>query len=137
MVATRQRNTAAELELRRVLHAIGLRYRTDQRLLRGLTRRADIVFVSARVAVLVDGCFWHCCPLHGTRPKTNSEGWAQKLDGNILRDRDTDFQLTAAGWDVIRVWEHEAAAEAAARISARVKSSQHRLTAHVDRSIRL
>ena len=123
MVATRQRDTAAELELRRVLHANGLRYRTNRTLLRGLTRRADIVFVSARVELLVDGCFWHCCPLHGTRPKSNSEWWAQKLDGNILRDRDTDFQLTAAGWDVIRVWEHEAAAEAAARISARVKSA--------------
>jgi len=116
MLATRQRDTAAEIVLRRTLHAAGLRYRVDQSVLPGTRRRADLVFSSKRVAVFVDGCFWHSCPIHGTQPKANGSWWLDKLETNRRRDRDTDRRLAEAGWHVIRVWEHEAPAEAAARI---------------------
>jgi DNA mismatch endonuclease (patch repair protein) len=116
MLATRQRDTTAEIGIRRALHAAGLRYRVDQTVLPGSKRRADLVFSSARVAVFVDGCFWHGCPIHGTQPKANGSWWLDKLEGNYRRDRDTDRRLTEAGWHVIRVWEHETPSEAAARI---------------------
>jgi DNA mismatch endonuclease (patch repair protein) len=122
MLATRRRDTAAERDLRRCLFGLGLRYRVDRAVLPGVRRRADVVFTSARVAVFVDGCFWHRCPNHGTNPKANAEWWAAKLDANWTRDRDTDARLTKAGWDVVRVWEHEAPADAAARIAAHVRS---------------
>jgi len=116
MLAARQRDTGAEIALRRALHAAGLRYRVDRTVLPGTRRRADVVFSSDRVAVFVDGCFWHGCPVHATQPKANRLWWRDKLETNRRRDRDTDRRLTEAGWHVIRVWEHEAAAEAAARI---------------------
>jgi len=116
MLAARQRDTGAEIALRRALHAAGLRYRVDRTVLSGTRRRADLVFSSDRVAVFVDGCFWHGCPIHATQPKANGLWWRDKLETNRRRDRDTDRRLTEAGWHVIRVWEHEAAAEAAARI---------------------
>ena len=72
-----------------------------------MRRRADLVFPRARVAVFVDGCFWHRCPRHATSPKNNAAWWATKLDGNVARDRDTDERLAAAGWTVVRIWEHE------------------------------
>lgn len=74
------------------------------------------MFSSERIAVFVDGCFWHGCPIHATQPKANASWWLDKLETNRRRDRDTDRRLAEAGWRVIRVWEHEAAAEAAARI---------------------
>jgi DNA mismatch endonuclease (patch repair protein) len=83
----------------------------------GLRREADICFPRARVAVFVDGCFWHCCPQHGTLPKANADWWREKLAANKTRDRDTDARLEAAGWLPIRVWEHEQSEVAAARIS--------------------
>jgi DNA (cytosine-5)-methyltransferase 1 len=122
MVATRRRDTGAEQLLRRELMELGLRYRVDHAALRGVRRRTDIVFRSARVAVFVDGCFWHSCPIHGTKPKANAGWWAAKLAANAKRDRDTDAGLTDAGWEVIRVWEHESPAEAAMRIAARVRA---------------
>lgn len=109
----RRRDTAPELALRRELHRRGRRYRVDRAPLPGLRRRADLVFPTARVAVFVDGCFWHCCPVHGTRPKNNAGWWAAKLDTNVARDRDTDTRLADAGWRVVRVWEHEDAVTAA------------------------
>jgi DNA mismatch endonuclease (patch repair protein) len=113
------RDTAPELALRRLLHAAGLRYRVDAGPLPGLRRRADIVFRQARVAVFVDGCFWHGCPDHGRRPTTsNPRYWSEKVERNQTRDRDTDECLAAAGWAAMRVWEHEAPGEAAARIAA-------------------
>ena len=98
MQVQRTRDTAPELALRRLLHAAGLRYRVDRPPLPGLRRRADLVFGPARVAVYVDGCFWHGCPQHGTRPKANTDWWDAKLAGNRARDADTDRRLTDAGW---------------------------------------
>lgn len=113
---TPTRDTPAEVAIRRLLHAQGLRYRVDVRAEPALRRRADIVFRRARVAVFVDGCFWHSCPEHGSSPKSNARWWADKLRTNVERDRDTDTRLAAAGWAVVRVWEHEDARAAAAMI---------------------
>ncbi|MFF0541631.1 very short patch repair endonuclease [Nocardia thailandica] len=106
---SRQRRTGTdpEMALRRELHRRGLRYFVDRAPLRGQRRRADVVFPRARVAVYVDGCFWHRCPEHATHPKNNARWWADKLAGNVARDRATDLALAEAGWRVIRVWEHE------------------------------
>lgn len=81
-----------------------------------MRRRADLLFPRRRTAVYVDGCFWHSCPVHATRPKNNAEWWAAKLAGNVARDRDTDARLAEAGWVVVRVWEHEEPAAAADRV---------------------
>ncbi|MFE2995085.1 very short patch repair endonuclease [Nocardia sp. NPDC059246] len=105
--------TKPELALRRELHRRGKRFFVDRAPLPGLRRRADLVFPRRKVAVYVDGCFWHSCPQHATRPKNNAQWWADKLAGNVARDRDTDARLAAAGWTVVRVWEHEAADSAA------------------------
>jgi DNA mismatch endonuclease, patch repair protein len=117
-----RRDTAAELAIRREVWRRGLRYRVDLPPIPGLRRRADLVFSKARVAVYVDGCFWHRCPVHATSPKANSEWWRDKLDANVKRDRDTDRRLTEAGWTVIRIWEHEDAFAAAGRVEAAVRS---------------
>jgi DNA mismatch endonuclease (patch repair protein) len=82
-----------------------------------------MLFVGAKVAVFVDGCYWHGCPIHGTKPKANASWWADKLMANIQRDRDTDRRMDEAGWTVIRIWEHEVPAEAANRIIDLVRRS--------------
>ncbi len=107
MRAVGRRDTPQEKAVRSALHRRGLRFRVDNRPVKGIRRKADIVFGPARVAVFVDGCFWHGCPLHATWPKTNGEWWKNKLEANQRRDRDTDRRLEEAGWLVIRVWEHE------------------------------
>lgn len=113
---SRQRtaDTAPETRLRKLLHAHGLRFRTEY-VVDGLPRRRmDIAFTRARLAVLVDGCFWHGCPEHCVTPKSNTEWWIAKIETNRQRDRDTDDKLTALGWSVLRFWEHtspESAAE--------------------------
>lgn len=122
MRGTRQRDTAAERKIRSRLHNLGLRFRVDRSPLKGIRRRADIVFGPPKVAVFVDGCFWHCCPTHGTWPKSNADWWRDKLLANQRRDRDTDRQLIEAGWVVLRIWEHEDPAEASERIAVVVKS---------------
>lgn len=122
MEVQRRRDTKPELELRSRLWAIGLRYRVDHKVLPGLRRRADIAFIGPRVAVFVDGCFWHRCPEHGTAPRANREWWEQKLDRNVERDRDTDERLAAAGWLVVRIWEHDAVDEAVIRIEHAVRA---------------
>jgi len=81
------------------------------------------VFPRKRVAVYVDGCFWHSCPQHATSPKNNAQWWADKLAANVVRDRDTDTRLAAAGWRVVRIWEHENPAEAADRVQAALQIS--------------
>lgn len=122
MRAQRERDTSIERRIRSELHRRGLRFRLHQRLLAGSRREADITFRAARVAVFVDGCFWHGCPQHGTWPKNNADFWRRKIEANVARDRDTDERLGADGWSVIRVWEHESPAEAAAAIDAIVRS---------------
>lgn len=122
MRSTRQRDTDPEVALRRLLHAAGLRFRVDRAVLPGVRRRVDIVFGNAKVAVFVDGCFWHCCPKHRTFPRMNRQWWAEKLDANRRRDADTNRRLTRAGWKVERVWEHEDPADAAARIELIVRA---------------
>lgn len=107
MQSTRGRDTSIELNVRPLLHAEGLRYRIDLAPVPGLRRRADIVFTRAKLAVFLDGCFWHACPIHGTQPKTNDHYWSSKLQANVARDRDTDARRRAAGSTVIRFWEHE------------------------------
>ncbi|MFD0362034.1 very short patch repair endonuclease [Nocardia sp. GCM10030253] len=116
MARQRRSGTKPELALRRELHRRGFRYFVDRAPLPGQRRRADLVFPRLRVAVYVDGCFWHRCPQHATDPKNNAEWWAQKLLGNVARDRATDSALAEAGWQVIRVWEHEDATTAANRV---------------------
>lgn len=118
MQATRGRDTAPELAIRRELHRRGLRYRVDAAPLATLRRRADIVFRRKRVAVFVDGCFFHGCPEHGTRPKANADFWRAKIAANRARDMDTTERLSQAGWIVVRVWEHEPVLEAVERICA-------------------
>ena len=112
-----QRNTEPELLIRSALHRLGLRYRIHAQPLPGLRRHADLLFASARVAVFVDGCYWHGCPIHGTWSKANAAFWRQKIEANRRRDRDTNGRLRRAGWTVVRVWEHEPPNKAAGRIA--------------------
>lgn len=118
MQSNKGRDTKPEVALRSAVHAAGLRYRVSTRPLSDLRRTADLVFPKAKVAVFLDGCFWHGCPDHHTVAATNPKFWAEKVEGNRLRDRDTDRRLAEAGWTSIRVWEHEDPAEAAQRIRA-------------------
>lgn len=111
-----RRDTTPELAIRSELHRRGFRFRVDRAPVPGLRSRADIVFGPARVAVYVDGCFWHSCPEHGTRPKANAEWWERKLDRNQERDRETDRVLREHGWRVVRIWEHENPVEAVDKV---------------------
>jgi DNA mismatch endonuclease, patch repair protein len=116
------RDTAPELAVRRLIHAAGLRYRIDVAPLPRLRRRADVVFGPARVALFIDGCFWHGCPDHGARRTTaNTEYWSTKVERNRARDCDTDERLRAAGWLSIRVWEHEDPQAVAAAVTLAVR----------------
>ena len=122
MRGNRSKNTTPEMELRSLLHRRGLRYRVDAPPVPGTRRRADVVFPRERVAVFVDGCFWHGCSEH-YRPSTkNIAFWEEKLATNRSRDAQTNEALAVAGWTVIRVWEHEEMSEAADRIEAAVRS---------------
>jgi DNA mismatch endonuclease (patch repair protein) len=124
MQANRSADTLPELRLRRALHARSLRFRKGLRLvLPEASLRPDIVFTRARVAVFVDGCFWHRCPEHGEEPKANREFWAAKFERNVQRDRRTDAALLAAGWVVVRVWEHEEVEVAADRVAVQVRAA--------------
>ncbi|WP_416564343.1 very short patch repair endonuclease [Nocardia testacea] len=123
MSRQRRAHTAPELALRRELHRRGLRYFVDRAPIRGQRRRADLVFPRRRIAVYVDGCFWHRCPDHATDPKNNAAWWAEKLAGNVARDRATDAALREAGWQVVRIWEHEDPVRAADRVQAALGSA--------------
>lgn len=117
MSRNRRRDTKPELLVRRLLHARGARYRVDFRITAGdIAVKPDIVFTRRRLAVFVDGCFWHCCPQHGNIPARNQSYWIPKLERNQMRDRAVTTVLEAAGWTVVRAWEHEPAAEVAARV---------------------
>lgn len=112
----RRRDTKPEVALRRELHRRGLRYFVDRAPLKGMRRRADLVFPRRKLAVYVDGCFWHSCPVHATKPRNNAQWWADKLAANVARDRDTDTRLIEEGWRVVRIWEHEDPVVAAQRV---------------------
>jgi len=108
MTRNRRRDTKPELRLRRLLHAQGARYRVDFPIEAGEIRvRPDLVFIRRRVAVFLDGCFWHGCPEHGNLPNRNRAYWAGKLARNHARDRRVTSELVKAGWTVVRAWEHE------------------------------
>jgi DNA mismatch endonuclease (patch repair protein) len=130
MRGNRRRDTAPGLSFRRALFARGLRYRVDYpiRLERGRPIRSDIVFTRRKVAVFVDGCFWHGCPEHQVVPKRNREYWAPKLRRNFERDRESDRRLSDAGWKVVRIWEHEALDAAAAKVEAAIQAATSRST---------
>jgi DNA mismatch endonuclease (patch repair protein) len=124
MKATRRRDTQAEIRLRHELWRIGLRYRVDAAPLARGRRRADVLFSKAKVAVYVDGCFWHGCPDHRSWPAANRAWWQAKLLANQARDRSTDSELAGAGWTVVRVWEHEDPVTAAVRVAQAVSRAR-------------
>jgi len=113
-----RRDTRPEMAVRSELHALGLRFRKDLPI-RTPSRviRPDIVFTRLRVALFIDGCFWHRCPIHGNVPRTNTSYWRPKLERNITRDRLVNEALTECGWHVIRAWEHEDPALVARRVA--------------------
>lgn len=117
MQGNRSRDTKPELAVRRLLHAAGLRYRVAYRPEPTLRRTADIVFTRQRVAIFIDGCFWHACPEHGTVSRSNVDYWSTKLARNVERDRDTTQKLEDAGWTVLRFWEHDLPAAVAGQIA--------------------
>lgn len=120
MQGNKSRDTKPEIEVRCAVHALGMRYRVAARPIAELRRTADLVFRRARVAVFVDGCFWHGCPAHRSQPKSNADYWAIKIETNRARDAHTTSVLQAAGWTVMRFWSHEEPHAVAARIAAQV-----------------
>ncbi|MGC5583463.1 very short patch repair endonuclease [Ornithinimicrobium sp. W1665] len=121
-----RRETAPELALRRSLHAAGHRFRVVHPVPGNRRRSIDIAFTRARLAVFVDGCFWHGCPEHGTQPRANGPWWAAKLAANQARDADTDRLLRDAGWSVVRIWEHEDVAVATAAVESALREARAR-----------
>jgi DNA mismatch endonuclease (patch repair protein) len=121
MRGNRKRDTSPELAVRRAVHRRGLRYAVAARPLPELARTADLVFRGAKVAVFVDGCFWHGCPNHYKPPRSNSKYWVPKIQGNQARDRSVDEALREAGWGVMRFWEHEDPEQVAAAIAKTVE----------------
>lgn len=118
MQGNRSRDTSPEIAVRRLLHAAGLRYRLHVALLPDRRRTADIVFTRQRVAVLIDGCYWHGCPDHYTAPKANAAFWREKVERNRARDADTTAKLQASGWTVLRFWTHDSAHDIANTVRA-------------------
>ena len=130
MQSNRPRDTRPELALRKAMHRLGLRYRVSARPLPGIRRTADVVFTRAKIAVFLDGCFWHGCPEHYTVAITNADYWARKIRDNRQRDIETDKILLHSGWQVVRVWEHENTAAAAERVAIAVRARTPKATAH-------
>jgi len=127
MIGNRSRDTMPEMAVRRACHALGLRYRVDHRPIASLRRRADLVFPTEQVAVFVDGCYWHGCPDHYVPSKSNTTYWSEKIKSNCERDANTDSTLHAAGWYVIRAWQHEAPDAVADRVAAVIRARRGRL----------
>jgi DNA mismatch endonuclease (patch repair protein) len=123
MQGNRSKDTKPELALRRELHARGLRYFKNRRPIRAIRRTADVVFPTPRLAVFVDGCFWHGCPEHHTVAKTNADYWSAKVERNRSRDKETDALLAEEGWTVLRIWEHVGVVDAADLVQAAVLSA--------------
>jgi DNA mismatch endonuclease (patch repair protein) len=107
MLGNRGKDTSPELAVRRLLHRSGLRYRVDVRPIQQLRRKADVVFPRQKIAVFIDGCFWHACPEHFVWPKSNVEYWQKKIGGNKTRDIETSAKLESQGWTVLRYWSHD------------------------------
>lgn len=124
MQGNRGRDTRPEVAVRRLVHAQGLRYRVNARPEPDLRRTADLLFTRARVAVFLDGCYWHGCPQHFTMPSTNRDYWSTKIEHNKERDRHTSAMLAERGWFVLRFWEHQPP-EAVARSIEQVVREQH------------
>lgn len=122
MQGNRGRDTKAELAVRRLVHAAGLRYRVNARPEPDLRRTADLLFTRARVAVFIDGCYWHGCPEHFSMPATNLDYWSAKIGRNQARDLETTTMLEERGWVVLRFWEHEPSAAVAERITEQVRA---------------
>jgi len=121
------RDTRCEIDIRKGLHARGLRFRVGFGVA-GIRARIDIAFTRAKLAVFVDGCFWHACPTHASWPKRNAEAWRAKIETNRRRDANVVDQLGRTGWQTLRIWEHEDPAIAASRILAviaRKRSEKH------------
>jgi DNA mismatch endonuclease, patch repair protein len=130
MQAIRRTGTKPEIALRSALHRLGYRFRKDFRLLAsGVYVRPDIVFTRRRIAIFVDGCFWHVCPQHGRPPTRNEWYWTPKLRKNMERDTRANDALRAAGWQVIRVWEHEAIDEVVESVVDVLSETEGTLTA--------
>ncbi len=136
MLKCRNRDSRPELALRSAVHRLGRRFLVARRPVPDVKRTADLVFTRAHVAVYLDGCFWHACPRHFVSPKTNSAYWESKISGNVARDRDTDARLAAAGWTVVRIWEHEDTEGAALRVTAVVDAARHAATLSVSTASR-
>ena len=116
--ANHLRDTKPEVRIRSAVHRRGLRFRKNFLLrVAGVRVRPDLVFTRWKVAVFVDGCFWHCCPEHHRMPTRNAHYWVPKMQRNVDRDRGVDVALSQAGWDVVRIWEHDETEEAAERLS--------------------
>lgn len=124
MLSNRGRDTKPERRLRSLLHRAGLRYRVSVRPVASLRRTADVVFRKEKVAVFVDGCYWHGCPEHRSIPATNRDFWVKKLEGNRARDAETVHLLEDAGWTAIRVWEHVPPEEAARLVIDKVNAAR-------------
>ncbi|MFJ6113684.1 very short patch repair endonuclease [Agrococcus sediminis] len=117
MRANVRRDTKPEIAVRRLLHAAGLRYRVDVAPLSSdKRRRADIVFTRKKIAMFIDGCFWHGCPQHFVLPKANADYWKPKIARNRERDSETTARLEEEGWLALRFWEHEEPADVARRV---------------------
>lgn len=124
MSVARRKDTKPELDLRRILHARGLRYRVTHPVPGRPRRTMDVAFTRAKVAVFIDGCFWHGCPEHATQPRANAAWWARKLQMNVDRDAETNQVLIGQGWSVLRFWEHERPTTMADAIEAIVRPKQ-------------
>jgi DNA mismatch endonuclease (patch repair protein) len=124
MAKVRQKNTDVEIALRKELYRRGLRYRVEFVILKKPRRIADVAFPGLKIAIFVDGCFWHGCPIHGTWPKQNSEFWRQKIEMNRVRDSDTNARLQEAGWTALRFWQHDSPFDSACTIEQAVKEAK-------------
>jgi DNA mismatch endonuclease (patch repair protein) len=137
MQSQRTQDTKPEMLLRRELHRLGVRFRLHTLIVPGTRRRVDICFPSARLAVMVDGCFWHGCPQHSSRAaKVNQWYWPEKIATNRARDSDTDDRLRNAGWEVVRVWEHDDPVVVASVIADRVRERRAELRPRANHSVR-
>jgi DNA mismatch endonuclease (patch repair protein) len=128
-------DNAKERALRSALHRRGFRFRVHRKVLPESRRTADIVFVRIRVAVFLDGCFWHGCPIHGTQPKNNALWWKEKIAANKARDMDTAKRLSRLGWKVVRIWEHDSIERGVASIERACRNARKKFLSSVKNSV--